>query len=83
MTSLGRKDSNLRIGRSQASMTLETYSHVGADLLGDAAVAMNATLRPAERQLPLLAAFCGAEAPLSHRRLALQPVIGDHISHVD
>jgi integrase len=35
------------LGHSQISMTLDTYSHVGADLLGDAAKAMNASLRPA------------------------------------
>jgi hypothetical protein len=31
----------------QISMTLDTYSHVAPALLGDAAKAMNASLRPA------------------------------------
>jgi len=35
------------LGHSQISMTLDTYSHVGADLLGDATKAMNASIRPA------------------------------------
>jgi integrase len=35
------------LGHSQIAMTLDTYSHVGADLLGGAAEAMNASLRPA------------------------------------
>lgn len=35
------------LGHSQISMTMDTYSHVAPALLGDAAKAMNASLRPA------------------------------------
>jgi hypothetical protein len=35
------------LGHSQLAITLDTYSHVGANLLGDAAEAINASLRPA------------------------------------
>lgn len=35
------------LGHSQISMTLDTYSHVSAALLGEAAKAMDAALRPA------------------------------------
>jgi hypothetical protein len=33
--------------KQQISMAVDTYSHVGADLLGEAPNAMNASLRPA------------------------------------